>query len=72
MRVEQLDRRNQAEIFSWRRRQLVASGFPCSLARRVAHDTAYDLHALIELVERGCPPALAVRILAPLEEEKAS
>ena len=25
----------------------------------------YDLHALIELVESGCPPELAVRILAP-------
>jgi hypothetical protein len=26
------------------------------------------LHALIELVERGCPPQLAVRILAPIGE----
>jgi hypothetical protein len=26
-----------------------------------------DLHALLELVDRGCPPALAARILAPLE-----
>lgn len=47
----------------------MASGFSHSLARRVAHDAAYDLHALIELVERGCPPAFAVRILAPLDEE---
>jgi hypothetical protein len=47
----------------------MGSGFPPRLARRVAHDVSYDLHALIELVERGCPPALAVRILAPLEEE---
>jgi len=38
----------------------------------VAQDPAYDLHALIELVERGCPPALAVRILAPLEERGAA
>jgi hypothetical protein len=29
-----------------------------------------DLHALIELVERGCPPVLAARILAPLEHER--
>ena len=28
----------------------------------------YDLHALIELVEQSCPPELAARILAPLEE----
>jgi hypothetical protein len=25
-----------------------------------------DLHALLELVERGCPPRLAARILAPI------
>lgn len=53
---------------SWRRSQLVASGFESRLATRLAHDGRYDLHALIELVERGCSPALAVRILAPLEE----
>jgi len=56
------------EIVSWRRRQLVQTGFSGALAERVADDPAYDLHALIELVERGCPPALAVRILAPLGE----
>lgn len=39
------------------------------LARRLAADHAIDLHALIELVEGGCPPALAARILAPLDRE---
>jgi hypothetical protein len=34
----------------------------------VAVDNRYDLHALLELVDRGCPPALAARILAPLDE----
>jgi hypothetical protein len=38
------------------------------LAARLAGDACYDLHALIELTERGCTPELAVRILAPLEE----
>jgi hypothetical protein len=56
------------EIVSWRRRQLAQAGFSGRLARRLADDPAYDLHALIELVDRGCPPALAVRILAPLHE----
>ena len=68
MRVEQSDRRSASEIVSWRRRQLAAAGFPEALARRLADDATYDLHALIELVERGCPPELAVRILAPLDE----
>jgi hypothetical protein len=31
----------------------------------VARDERYDLHQLIELVEHGCSPALAVRILTP-------
>ncbi len=55
-------------VASWRCDQLAASGFPLSLAAAVARDRRYDLHALIGLTERGCPPALAVRILAPLEE----
>jgi hypothetical protein len=33
----------------------------------VAEDDRYDLHRLVELVERGCPPELALRILAPLD-----
>lgn len=62
----------QPEIFDWRRSQLVRSGFPEALAARVAHDGRYDLHRLIELVEGGCRPELALRILAPLEEDVAA
>jgi hypothetical protein len=58
----------QQSIVGWRRDQLAAAGFPLPLAKRVAADAGYDLHAVIELVERGCPPALAVRILAPLDD----
>jgi hypothetical protein len=59
-------------LVRWRREQLVHSGFPFRLAARLAKDSRYDLHALIELVERGCPPVLAVRILAPLDDEAAA
>jgi hypothetical protein len=61
-------RRESQSVVIWRRNQLTASGFPRPLAGCVAHDPRYDLHELIELVERGCPPELAVRILAPLDE----
>ena len=44
------------------------AGFGRVLSGRLAADPDYDLHALIELVERGCRPDLAVRILAPLDE----
>jgi hypothetical protein len=60
------------EVAAWRREQLVASGFTPTLAGALAQDSAYDLHALIELVELGCPPALAIRIVAPLEDGKAA
>ena len=61
-----------AEVNRWRRDQLVLSGFPESLATRVSEDPRYDLHRLIQLVEQGCPPELAVRILAPLEPKEAA
>jgi hypothetical protein len=57
----------QDTVIGWRRNQLLAAGFPEPLARSLARDGRYDLHALIELVERGCDPTVAVRILAPLE-----
>jgi hypothetical protein len=56
-------------VRQWRRRRLVSQGFGRALARRLADDERYDLHALIELVERGCPPGTAVRIVAPLDAE---
>lgn len=58
-------RRDWDEVVAWRRTQLVRSGFPGALASQLSRDGRYDLHALIELVERGCPPELAVRILEP-------
>ncbi len=60
------------QVVRWRREQLLDFGFPLPLAARLAEDSRYDLHALIELSERGCAPALAVRILAPLEVERAA
>ena len=62
----------QANVTSWRRDRLVEAGFPLPLASRLARDRRYDLHVLIGLVERGCPPQLAVRILAPIEEGTAA
>lgn len=60
------------DVVSWRRAQLAQSGFPLPLASGLARDARYDLHGLLELVDRGCKPELAVRILAPLDEEYAA
>ena len=65
-------RRGAHEVGRWRREQLVSSGFPLPLAARLAKDGRYDLHALIELTERGCPPELAMRILSPPDERSAA
>jgi hypothetical protein len=51
----------------WRERFLIDAGFPRATAHWLAPDMGFDLHALIELVDRGCPPELAVRIVAPLD-----
>ena len=59
-------------VDSWRRQQLLRSGFSHRLAACVAREPRFDLHALIELVERGCEPELAVRILAPVDGEDAA
>jgi hypothetical protein len=58
---------DREQLIAWRRGQLVAAGFGEPLALTIAADAGYDLHALIELVERGCEPRLALRILAPLD-----
>ena len=54
------------EVRTWRRCRLLEAGFPAGLAEVVAADPRFDLHVLLELVDRGCPPELAVQILAPL------
>jgi hypothetical protein len=59
------------DVESWRRLRLLEAGFPATSADRVAFDSRFDLHALLQLVDRGCPPDLAVRILAPLPREVA-
>lgn len=56
------------QVASWRCDQLVGTGFAPALAAELADDSRYDLHALIELIERGCRPDLAARILTPLNE----
>jgi hypothetical protein len=56
----------------WRRQRLTAVGFPPPLAARLAADRRYDLHALIELVERGCSIELAMRIVAPIDDRDAA
>ena len=47
----------------WRTDALVRAGFTPDQAASLAARTDVDLHSAIQMVERGCPPDVAVRIL---------
>lgn len=55
------------DVVAWRACRLADAGFPWVLANSLARTNA-DLHELLSLVDAGCPPELAARILAPLNE----
>jgi hypothetical protein len=59
------------QVVRWRTSRLRHAGFSRQLAVAVANDRAYDVHAILELVDRGCPPELALRIVAPLDRENS-
>jgi hypothetical protein len=51
----------------WRRSRLRRAGLDARAAAAIADDPRYDVDAIVALVERGCPPPLALRIVAPLD-----
>jgi hypothetical protein len=59
-----------AGIIGWRYERLRRAGLDAKPAEVLSHESGLDLHALIELIERGCPPELAARILAPVDLER--
>lgn len=54
------------DVEAWRQQVLRQAGFETPLAQQLAADAGIDLHDVLKLVDRGCPPELAARILAPL------
>jgi hypothetical protein len=54
------------DVQRWRRDVLVRAGFDDDAARDLAAASGVDLHEALTLVDRGCPPELAARILAPI------
>jgi hypothetical protein len=48
-------------VHAWRSEQLMRLGLPSTLA--VTFADLVDWHAIAELVERGCPPRLALEIV---------
>jgi hypothetical protein len=50
-------------VLEWRFSQLTKSGYGIEDAVVIAAHTDVDLHYAADLVARGCPPPLALRIL---------
>ena len=59
--------REDEAVIAWRAERLVAAGFDQGTATAIAANAAFDLHALLDLIDRGCPPELAARIVQPLD-----
>jgi len=47
----------------WRTEELIRVGFDPDVAALMAMEPGVDLHAAIDLIDRGCPPDVAARIL---------
>jgi hypothetical protein len=61
--TESLEAAEIALVRAWRLEELERAGFENRLAVELASRSEVDLHAAIELVQRGCPPHLAAQIL---------
>ena len=61
--VQELDVESErAKVESWRLHILIEAGYPLPLAERLAGSNA-DLHAAVQLIDRGCRPETAAEIL---------
>ena len=50
------------EVEAWRLHVLLQAGYPLRVAERIARADA-DLHVAVAMLERGCAPHIAARIL---------
>jgi RNA polymerase sigma-70 factor, ECF subfamily len=63
---------NLNRVIAWRIDRLRDAGFQAWHAEALARDPRYDLHALLDLIDRGSSAELAARILAPLGGARAA
>jgi hypothetical protein len=52
----------EAQVEAWRLHVLLKAGYPLRVAERLAKSQA-DLHHAVQMLERGCTPHTAARIL---------
>jgi len=56
-------RATDEQVLTWRYSQLRRAGCDRRTARMLAERREVDLHQAVDLLDRGCPPAVAVLIL---------
>jgi hypothetical protein len=61
--IDVSDRSELERVERWRATELERAGYPADAATRIAQRHDVDLHRAIALVENGCPPELALKIL---------
>ena len=61
--ISLIDRTEIERIERWRAEELERAGYEPRAAGRLAVRHDVDLHTAVELLERGCPADLALRIL---------
>jgi hypothetical protein len=58
-----LEQSEQVQIKLWRTEKLERAGYSYRAAGRLAARQDIDLHQAVRLLERGCSPELALKIL---------
>ena len=59
--------RRKDHLLAWRVDRLLAAGFSEREALVLARCGGVELHAVLDLIDRGCSPWLAARITASLD-----
>jgi len=61
--TEEDDHSERDRIVSWRASQLLEAGYDPRTAEEIARCSQIDLHKACEMLEQGCEPDLAAKIL---------
>ncbi len=61
--LDELESINTDVVLCWRFEALLRAGYDAGSALIVAGHGEVDLHEAVALLERGCPPELALRIV---------
>jgi hypothetical protein len=61
--VEIVIENEDERVVNWRIEELIRAGYDEFDALDLALERGVDLHRAVDLVRRGCPPGVAVRIL---------